>query len=80
MTETIVRRSRSDLAGRFHPEDFHVVFRGSYELAHALAAVDRLVVSIFRSEGIRSQVSENGAELLAGNSGGARCRVTGGGR
>jgi len=33
-----------------HPEDFHVVFHGSYDLAHALAAVEHLVVSIFRSE------------------------------
>ena len=33
-----------------HPEDFHVVFHGPYELAHAVAAVEHLVVSIFRSE------------------------------
>ena len=33
-----------------HPEDFHVVFRGSYDLAHAMAAVEHLVVSVFRSE------------------------------
>jgi hypothetical protein len=33
-----------------HPEGFHVVFHGSYDLAHALAAVEHLVVSVFRSE------------------------------
>lgn len=33
-----------------HPHDFHVVFRGSYEIAHGLADVDDLVVSVFRSE------------------------------
>jgi len=33
-----------------HPHDFYVVFRCRYEIAHALAQVDNLIVSIFCSE------------------------------
>jgi hypothetical protein len=32
-----------------HPGDFHVVFRGTYELAHAMAGAPNAVVDIFRS-------------------------------
>ena len=33
-----------------HPEGFHVVFSGTYELAHALASAENLIVSVFRTE------------------------------
>jgi hypothetical protein len=33
-----------------HPHDFHVTFRGSYEIAHALAGVENLDVYVFRSK------------------------------